>query len=56
VLFPTISASGGLARRPATLSKWLIYPLALGAAVLATVVLVFAAQARMRLPELRPAP
>lgn len=37
-------------RRPV---KWLLYPVVLVAAVFATIVLVFAVQARVRLPELR---
>ena len=38
---------------PRRLVRWLLYAVAIGASVLATIVLVFAAQARLRLPELR---
>ena len=34
--------------------RWLAYPVAAVAGVLATIILVFAVQARLRLPELRP--
>jgi alpha-beta hydrolase superfamily lysophospholipase len=36
------------------LARWLLYAGALGVTVLVTIVLVFAVQARLRLPELRP--
>ena len=35
------------------LVRWLLYAVVIGASVLATIVLVFAVQARLRLPELR---
>jgi alpha-beta hydrolase superfamily lysophospholipase len=35
-------------------TRWLLYAAGLGVSVLATIVLVFAIQARLRLPELRP--